>query len=227
MKKIFTLCVSLLMGCVALNAQTFAFVDGETVIENGSTYNLSEAEIAAEGWGSAYQVPIFEGFNVKNVSNAGGSYDIKFHLVSLPAGSSFMACPYMQTCNPTTEDVSFTRPLGAGTIDGVWGIEWICGQATLNPDTYQYTLPINDEVIGTCTVEISVGPAGFTTPDSKITVNFTNNGSTSTGISGVEAGKDNAVVGYYTVGGAKLNAPQKGLNIVKYADGTTKKIIKK
>ena len=69
MKKIFTLCVSLLMGCVALNAQTFAFVDGETVIENGSTYNLSEAEIAAEGWGSAYQVPIFEGFNVKNVSN--------------------------------------------------------------------------------------------------------------------------------------------------------------
>ena len=30
---------------------------------------------------------------------------------------------------------------------------------------------------------------------------------------------------YYTVGGARLNAPQKGLNIVKFANGTVKKII--
>lgn len=35
------------------------------------------------------------------------------------------------------------------------------------------------------------------------------------------------IVGYYTMGGAKVAAPQKGVNIVKYADGTTMKIMVK
>ncbi len=36
---------------------------------------------------------------------------------------------------------------------------------------------------------------------------------------------DTSIVGYYTLGGVRLSAPQKGVNIVKCSDGTTKKIL--
>lgn len=51
-----------------------------------------------------------------------------------------------------------------------------------------------------------------------------------TGTSGVcinrvdDAG--NRVVGYYTLGGVRLSAPQKGINIVRYSDGTSRKVIR-
>ena len=45
-------------------------------------------------------------------------------------------------------------------------------------------------------------------------------------IEGIESASK-AVVGFYTVSGAKLSAPQKGLNIVKYADGTAAKVLVK
>ena len=51
-------------------------------------------------------------------------------------------------------------------------------------------------------------------------------GDEATAIAGIEAGK--AVNGdIYAVNGAKLNALQKGINIVKYADGSVKKILVK
>ncbi len=47
-----------------------------------------------------------------------------------------------------------------------------------------------------------------------------------TGINSINP-DENEIVGYYTVGGQKVNAPQKGVNIVRYADGTTKKVLVK
>ena len=44
-------------------------------------------------------------------------------------------------------------------------------------------------------------------------------------IEGVNAGK--TVATYYTISGAKLSAPQKGINIVKYSDGTAAKVLVK
>ncbi len=52
-----------------------------------------------------------------------------------------------------------------------------------------------------------------------------------TEVNGIEAvaadaqGKE--VSGYYTIGGQRINAPAKGVNIVKYSDGTTKKVLAK
>lgn len=49
---------------------------------------------------------------------------------------------------------------------------------------------------------------------------------TSTGISTATAGDGHGrVTGYYTVGGMRLSAPQKGINIVRYADGTSRKVV--
>ena len=47
------------------------------------------------------------------------------------------------------------------------------------------------------------------------------------GINSVSAAGSQKVAAYFTASGARVNAPVKGINIVKYADGTTKKIIKK
>jgi hypothetical protein len=49
-----------------------------------------------------------------------------------------------------------------------------------------------------------------------------------TGINGVTIeGGNNVVVGIYTLNGMKLSKPQKGINIIKYADGTCRKVIVK
>ncbi|MCI7424411.1 MAG: hypothetical protein MSS89_04175 [Prevotella sp.] len=37
----------------------------------------------------------------------------------------------------------------------------------------------------------------------------------------------NVVTGYYSLDGQRLNAPAKGITIVRYADGTTRKVRKK
>ena len=50
---------------------------------------------------------------------------------------------------------------------------------------------------------------------------------TGTGINSiVNNGGEKEVVGIYSVNGAKSNSLQKGLNIIKYSDGTAKKVIK-
>ncbi len=59
---------------------------------------------------------------------------------------------------------------------------------------------------------------------STITVFYTTDPG-ATGIDGVTAVDDNKEVARYTIDGQLLSAPQKGINIVKYADGTTKKVL--
>lgn len=48
-----------------------------------------------------------------------------------------------------------------------------------------------------------------------------------TGIMGVKYDDDKYIVGYYSPDGQRLDAPRKGVNIVKYSNGETKKIIVK
>ena len=47
-----------------------------------------------------------------------------------------------------------------------------------------------------------------------------------TGIANIENEADNRIVSIFDANGRKMNSFQKGLNIVKYSDGTTKKIMK-
>ena len=47
-----------------------------------------------------------------------------------------------------------------------------------------------------------------------------------TGIANIEGGTDNKIVSIFDANGRKMNGFLKGLNIVKYSDGTTKKIMK-
>lgn len=47
-----------------------------------------------------------------------------------------------------------------------------------------------------------------------------------TGINSIANTAEKSVKGYYTLDGAKVNAPVNGITIVKYSDGTAKKVIK-
>ena len=49
---------------------------------------------------------------------------------------------------------------------------------------------------------------------------------TTTGIKQVDNEGANVVTGYYSLDGQRLNTPAKGITIVRYADGTTRKVRK-
>ena len=67
------------------------------------------------------------------------------------------------------------------------------------------------------------GPVG--TPGSKITILFTTD--PTAGVDGVTVAGSSEEVARYTLDGRRLTAPQKGVNIVKYADGRTVKVVEK
>lgn len=230
MKKIFTLCISLLMGCAALNAQTFAFVDGEgNTIENGSTLTMTNTGFMA-GFGD-FLIKL-EGVSVKQLGTD-KNFDISFTVEELPGGY-FQAC-CLGVCTQSLTKVGDVGLLENKSVeeDGLATLsetEWINGFGTqIGVDEHNQPIfgePIIGAVEGTCKIKISVMKVGNATPEAEIYVDFVYP-NPSAGISGVETEKDNAVVGYYTIDGVELNAPQKGLNIVKRADGTTTKVLVK
>ena len=79
-----------------------------------------------------------------------------------------------------------------------------------------YTVKI--EAHGTVKIALTNNKGSFLLDEVRVT------GNGSTGVAGITAG-DKQTVGFYTVGGVRLNAPQKGVNIVRLADGTTRKVI--
>jgi hypothetical protein len=89
---------------------------------------------------------------------------------------------------------------------------------------YVYFLGLEDvKTIGVEEVYIVDGKAAT----SEIITYDVNTGKT-TGIDSVSTDNNTSkVIGYYSLSGKRVNAPQHGVTIVKYADGTAKKIIKK
>ena len=76
--------------------------------------------------------------------------------------------------------------------------------------------------------------AGSTT----VTLNFCSNGisttatvnvtvTQATGITGTQTSADVREIARFTIDGKRINQPQRGINIVKYSDGTVKKVIVK
>lgn len=64
----------------------------------------------------------------------------------------------------------------------------------------------------------------FSVSEAKLRMVFAND---VTAISAISGNDSEAVAGYYTIGGAKVNSLQKGINIVKMADGSVKKVFVK
>lgn len=217
MKKLFTLCIALLFSCVAMNAQNFIFVDGEgNTIENGATLTMDQVSYKEDfvfnpdGSYEIIQVPMIplSGVYIKNNSSESQSCKVTYNVTALPNGT-FAACRAGNCSNLDSEGtIEKNANADAGkTIDISTGTEWV---------------PV---AAGTTTVKISAQGSKSMLPDSEITINFIYDGTAS--IDGIQNNADNKVVARYSINGQLLDAPQKGINILKYADGRIEKVIVK
>lgn len=217
MKKLFTLCIALLFSCVAMNAQNFIFVDGEgNTIENGATLTMDQVSYKEDyvfnpdGSYETIQVPMIplSGVYIKNNSSESQSCKVTYNVTALPNGT-FAACCAGNCSNLDSEGtIEKNANADAGkTIDISTDTEWV---------------PV---AAGTTTVKISAQGSKSMLPDSEITINFIYDGTAS--IDGIQNNADNKVVARYSINGQLLDAPQKGINILKYADGRIEKVIVK
>lgn len=217
MKKLFTLCIALLFSCVAMNAQNFIFVDGDgNTIENGATLTMDQVSYKEDfvfnpdGSYEIIQVPMISlsGVYIKNNSAESQSCKVTYNVTALPNGS-FAAC-YAGNCSNLDSEGTIEKNANADagkTIDISTDTEWV---------------PV---AAGTTTVKISAQGSKSMLPDSEITINFIYDGTAS--IDGIQNNADNKVVARYSINGQLLDAPQKGINILKYADGRIEKVIVK
>lgn len=217
MKKLFTLCIALLFSCVAMNAQNFIFVDGDgNTIENGATLTMDQVSYKEDfvfnpdGSYEIIQVPMIplSGVYIKNNSSESQSCKVTYNVTALPNGT-FAACCAGNCSNLDSEGtIEKNANADAGkTIDISTDTEWV---------------PV---AAGTTTVKISAQGSKSMLPDSEITINFIYDGTAS--IDGIQNNADNKVVARYSINGQLLDAPQKGINILKYADGRIEKVIVK
>lgn len=217
MKKLFTLCIALLFSCVAMNAQNFIFVDGDgNTIENGATLTMDQVSYKEDfvfnpdGSYEIIQVPMISlsGVYIKNNSAESQSCKVTYNVTALPNGS-FAACCAGNCSNLDSEGtIEKNANADAGkTIDISTATEWV---------------PV---AAGTTTVKISAQGSKSMLPDSEITINFIYDGTAS--IDGIHNNADNKVVARYSINGQLLDAPQKGINILKYSDGRIEKVIVK
>lgn len=217
MKKLFTLCIALLFSCVAMNAQNFIFVDGDgNTIENGATLTMDQVSYEEDfvfnpdGSYEIIQVPMISlsGVYIKNNSAESQSCKVTYNVTALPNGS-FAAC-YAGICSNLDSEGTIEKNANADagkTIDISTDTEWV---------------PV---AAGTTTVKISAQGSKSMLPDSEITINFIYDGTAS--IDGIQNNADNKVVARYSINGQLLDAPQKGINILKYSDGRIEKVIVK
>ena len=242
MRKIFTLIAALFIGSAAFAQvdNTFQFVDEEgNVVEDGSTWHAYErTEDMAMG------TMIHSGLYVKNTTGEDVGVSVDYEILDAPGGN-FQIC-YPVSCITTTIDAegAYKGLKNAGNdvhlADSTEDIqiEWI---------VYNMFAGTTSEVKGTCTVSLQLKRMNRTlvddggTPDDelddtysyseagkgpKITLVLHNDGTTA-GVSGVADTEQSKPVAYYSIDGRRLPVAQKGLNIVKFADGTTRKVVKK
>ena len=217
MKKLFTLCIALLFSCVAMNAQNFIFVDGDgNTIENGATLTMDQVAYKKnivfnpDSSFEYVQVPMIplSGVLIKNNSAESQSCKVTFNVTALPNGS-FAAC-CAGNCSTFDKEGTIEKNANADagkTIDISTDTEWV---------------PV---AAGTTTVKISAQGSKSMLPDSEITINFIYDGTAS--VDGIQNNADNKVVARYSINGQLLDAPQKGVNILKYADGRIEKVVVK
>lgn len=222
MKKILSLCFALLF-CATLFAQeedeeldnTFRFVyaDG-TEVSDGTVLNLNSLEDYIFGG-----LCIPSGLYLKNTSNSAEKVRLTLGITSLSEGSEMSFCLGGSCQNyQNLGDEYKTNTMKAGSIDDLQ-LEWFPkGFMTETPE-YGY---------GSATLKIehmdALGKL-VTGKGAKITLNFIY--ADPSGIANIDAKATDKEVSRYNVNGQLLTTPQKGLNIVKYADGKTKKVLVK
>lgn len=227
MKKSLLLFVAAMLVGGAANAQidnTLQFVDANgNVIEDGATVNGVVEYIETPGYGGSYRVN--SGLYVKNNSSETAGVSVAGEITRMDNGR--VDCCFPSTCTPLYSVGAFEAASGikeASAEPYSFSTEWFpASNTSYGQCTATFTLMLREVVdngfFETAGDVIAQGPS--------VTVNFVFD-EESAGIAGVETVENNEPVGYYTLDGQKLSAPRKGaVNIVKYANGKTAKIVVK
>lgn len=194
--------------------ETFQFVDKNgNVVPNGSEITVNEVEWAVPG----VLCEIKTDLKVKNTSANEEYASMEFDVDELPNGR--LDCCFPVTCSSVNEtgkgyDTQVGSVLAGDTKD--MQTEWY---PTVNQyGTAKVTFRIKVYVhFGLTNTFVGYGPS--------VTVNFVY--ADPAGINGVTADDNAAETARYTIGGRKLTQPEKGINVVRKADGTVKKVLVK
>lgn len=227
MKKSLLLFVAAMFVGGAANAQidnTLQFVDANgNVIEDGATVNGEVEYIDMDALGGYYQVN--RGLYVKNNSSETVGVSVAGEITRMDNGR--VDCCFPSDCRSLYSVGAFEAKSGikeASAEPYSFSTEWFpASNTSYGQCTATFTLMLREVVdngfFETAGKVIAQGPS--------VTVNFVFD-EESAGIAGVETVENNEPVGYYTLDGQKLSAPRKGaVNIVKYANGKTAKIVVK
>lgn len=227
MKKSLLLFVAAMLVGGAANAQidnTLQFVDASgNVVEDGATVNGEVEYIDAGAYGGYYQVN--SGLYVKNNSSETVGVSVAGEITRMDNGR--VDCCFPSNCRKLSSVGAFEADAGvleASAEPYLFNTEWFPESNTsYGQCTATFTLMLREVVdngfFETAGKVIAQGPS--------VTVNFVFD-EESAGIAGIETVENNEPVGYYTLDGQKLSAPRKGaVNIVKYANGKTAKIVVK
>lgn len=227
MKKSLLLFVAAMFVGGAANAQidnTLQFVDANgNVIEDGATVNGEVEYIDMDALGGYYQVN--SGLYVKNNSSETVGVSVAGEITRMDNGR--VDCCFPSDCRSLYSVGAFEAASGikeASAEPYSFSTEWFpASNTSYGQCTATFTLMLREVVdngfFETAGDVIAQGPS--------VTVNFVFD-EESAGIAGIETVENNEPVGYYTLDGQKLSAPRKGaVNIVKYANGKTAKIVVK
>ena len=232
MKKIFTLCAALFMGMAAFaqvdNTFQFVDVDGNEIADGSTWHAFEKTEDIFMG------TLVNSGLYVKNTTGEDAFVSVDYQFLQMDGGA-FQIC-YPGSCATKHFD-ELTIP--SEILEGSRGnhlanetmslqTEWIVKSSPLD---FEHRYP--EEIEGTCTVSIQLKRVAGLELDAevlaygpKITLVLHNDGTTQ-GIEGVDGAAAKTPVAYYSLDGRRLPVAQKGLNIVKYSDGTTAKVVVK
>ena len=230
-KHLLTLALGLLMTTGAFAQVEFVDADGN-VIPNGSTVVRNTIETPLDlPVGKNQQIN--SGISAKNTSNAAVSVKCQMDVTDIPFGQVALCFP--GTCWVNIGDFTGTYPTHKPTqanlaADGPWTsptagalaagasgslqTEWVISRlqvvqwdGSIGGFTATYSLLVNDQKVSTIKV--------YYTTDQN-----------ASGIAGVKANDSKkTIVACYNAAGQQVSASHKGLTLVKYADGTTKKVV--
>lgn len=224
MKRLISLFVASIIYICMANAQvdnTLQFVDESgNIISDGSTVE-GKLEYVDNGVEQYYQVST--GLYVKNNANADTGVGVEFTINNMDNGS--INCCFPSNCIPASETgrlyTSGNDYMTANQTKS-FATEWIPSAYGKCSTTFKLkVMEIKEEII----FGEPIRTYEFKAYGPSVTVNFTYDDK-STGISDITDSNQKAVA-YYTLDGKAIKEPQKGVNIVKYSNGKTTKVVVK
>ena len=197
MKK-FLLTLGVIFASLTASAQ-LVFVDAEgKELADGATVTMDKT-----GYNDFEEFQVgLEGISVKNTTDKGMRFNLTFQVTEIPSGS--FTCCFGGTClapvSKPSELLLEQMVSKANAVDEILSTEWV-------PAPGKY---------GTCKVTISLS-TGRT-----LNVNFVY--ADPSPVQGITL--DKKIAGYFDATGKPQDKLQKGLNLVRYTDGTVRKVIR-